>query len=160
MRDLKRPLRILGRTLWATMLAGLVALPVIQGNLWIILLPISVVAAWMFWILVRRTLAKTPRPRHYYGTEEEAVGKLLREGKNYLTMNGLGRAQLVENEQGDDGRWFVTLNCAVYLDGRTQRVLFDHVLTVVEPRMREVTDPTEKAEVLRRIEAARNGSSL
>jgi hypothetical protein len=105
-----------------------------------------------------RTLRTRKRPTRYFGTEESAVGKLLKlkiytlppTPPSYLILEQPGKANAVENDYGE-GRLLVTIRCSHFLDGKTRLVYNDHEMTIHD-LMREVRDPKEKNAVISIIE--------
>jgi len=103
---------------------------------------------------LRRALQTRKRPTRYYGTEEGAVGKLLKlklytlppTPPSYLILKEPGKANAVENDYGE-GRLLVTVKCSHFLDGKTGLVYNDHEMTIYD-LMREVRDPKERNAVI------------
>ena len=141
---MKGVLAVAGWVIWALMLLGVFALPIFQGNFWYLSIPLFFACLGAVTLLVRRALAKKPRPRTFDGTEEEAVGRLLKAGRNAdcVIPKAPGQARWVEGV--DESRWFVDLPCALVLSGRKVSVDCDHR---IDSSMREVTNPREVGKV-------------
>jgi hypothetical protein len=151
---MRRLFTTVGWIIWSLMLLGFLGLPVLDRNFWYLLLPLSAVSIWVALALIRKRRAKGPRQRLFDGTEEEAVGKLVRSvwrfPRSYFVVREPGHAELVESEQ--ESHCFVRLSCDCAVIGR--KVVFDHAHTF-EGSLREVTNPRETARIVRRIEVAR-----